>query len=328
MRPMLATATDVVPTGAQWVHEVKWDGMRVLADCRDGSARLTARSGSDVTVTFPELDPLGQLYDDLLLDGEVVALAQGRPSFASLADRMHVRRDRRARALAATQPVTFMAFDVLRLFGQDLTGAPWSARRQLLESLDLTGTHWQTPATADDGAALLAATAEQGLEGVVSKRRTSQYRPGRRSPDWLKLAHRQTVSAVVFGWRPEVERADRLGAVLVAVPSARGTWRYAGRCGSGLAGRAGARVLAALDDASSQDHGPGGHPDAPELPDLVAQVPPTDADTARWVTPRLVVEVRTLGHTDGGRLRHPTFLGVRHDLSPERLQEGAGESGG
>ena len=170
MRPMLATPTTSVPTGEGWLHEVKWDGMRILADVHEGRLVLTSRNGNDVTASFPELAGLAAAYDDMLLDGEVVALDAGRPSFAALAERMHVQDRRKAERLAATRPVTFMVFDLLRLFGQDLTSQPLSARRALLERLDLDGRHWQVPPVYADGAELYRATMEQGLEGVVSNR--------------------------------------------------------------------------------------------------------------------------------------------------------------
>ena len=204
MRPMLATVADRVPTGDAWVHEVKWDGMRVLVDVRDGVVTLWSRNERDVTAAYPELEGIGRDYDDMLLDGEVVALDGGRPSFHALTERMHVADRRRAQRLAATRPVTLMVFDLLRLFGSDLTVQPWSARRALLDRLDLSGRNWQVPEVYEDGAQLLAATKEQGLEGIVSKRRTSPYAVGRRSSDWRKTAHRASLSVVVGGWRPEV----------------------------------------------------------------------------------------------------------------------------
>ena len=175
MRPMLATVADRVPTGDAWVHEVKWDGMRVLVDVRDGVVTVWSRNERDVTAAYPELEEIGRDYDDMLLDGEVVALDGGRPSFHALTERMHVADRRRAQRLAATRPVTLMVFDLLRLFGSDLTAQPWSARRALLDRLDLSGRNWQVPEVYEDGPQLLAATKEQGLEGIVSKRRTAPY---------------------------------------------------------------------------------------------------------------------------------------------------------
>ena len=309
MRPMLATPAGRVPAGDAWVHEVKWDGMRVLVDVRGGRATVWSRTERDVTAAFPELDGLASAYDDMLLDGEVVAFEEGRPSFHALADRMHVTSRGKAVKLVASRPVTLIVFDLLRLFGEDLTGQPWSARRALLERLDLAGPHWQVPAVYDDGEQLLAATAEQGLEGIVSKRRSASYTPGRRSPDWRKHAHRTTYSAVVGGWRRETGSENRLGSVLVGLPDGDGGWRFAGRVGSGLAGAEGERLLRRLiplERAASPFSDP---------------VPRLDATGAVWVEPELVVEVRTLELTGQHRLRQPTYLGVRTDLRPADLQE-------
>lgn len=307
MRPMLATLTESVPAGPGWVHEVKWDGMRVLAEAKGGTLTLTSRSGRDVTASFPELAPLADLYDDMLLDGEVVALVDGRPSFHGLAERMHVTEPRRAAKLAAARPVTFMAFDLVRLLGQDLAGQSWSARRALLEQLDLVGPRCQVPPTYDDGEGLLAATVDQGLEGVVSKRRTSPYAAGRRSPDWLKLPHRDSDSVVIGGWRPEVG-GSVLGAVLVGVPGESG-WDFVGRVGSGLAGRAGASLLTRLRPLERA-----------ESP-FATDVPSEDARGTTWVEPEIVIDVASLGRGGAGRLRQPSYLRVRADLTATDLKE-------
>lgn len=309
MRPMLATVAEAVPTGDAWVHEVKWDGMRVLVDVRGGRVSVWSRTERDVTAAFPELEPLGEAYEDMLLDGEVVALEDGRPSFHALTDRMHVTSRAKAVRLSGTRPVTLMVFDLLRLFGQDLTAQPWTARRELLERLDLTGARWQVPAVHDDGEGLLAATAEQGLEGIVSKRRSAPYAVGRRSPDWRKLAHRATWSVVVGGWRLETGSRDRLGAVLVGLPDGEGGWRFAGRVGSGLAGSAGVALLRRLR-AHARDTSP-----------FSDEVPRVDADGTAWLEPAVVVEVRSLELTGQHRLRQPTYLGVRSDVTPRDLQE-------
>jgi bifunctional non-homologous end joining protein LigD len=307
MRPMLASPTLTVPSGPDWVHEVKWDGMRVLVDVHDGRLTLTSRAGNDATASYPELAPLAGLYDDMLLDGEVVALEDGRPSFRALAERMHVKDRRRAERLSATRPVTLMVFDLLRLYGSDLTAQPLAARRELLERLDLNSSHWQVPPIYEDGEGLFAATLEQGLEGVVSKRLSSPYLPGRRSADWLKSPHWNSMSVVVGGWRSEVGTAGRLGAVLVGIPSPAG-WQYAGRVGSGIAGKAQRQLAAAL--------GPLRRADSP----FATEVPALDAKGAVWVEPKIVVEVRALEMTRDGRLRQPAYLGVRADLSPEDLR--------
>lgn len=304
---MLAVAAHAIPTGPAWAHEVKWDGMRLLADVHAGQLRLTSRAGNDATVSFPELAGLAGTYEDLLLDGEVVALDQGRPSFTALAERMHVSDPRRAERLASSRPVTFMVFDLLRLFGTDLTAQPWSERRKLLESLALSGPAWQVPPVYDDGQQLFRATRDQGLEGIVSKRRSSPYAVGRRSADWLKSAHRTTYTTVVGGWRPETGTTNRLGAVLLGLPAPGGGWSFAGRMGSGIAGKTATTLLEALAPLTV-DSSP-----------FVDTVPALDARGATWVAPRVVVEARALELTDAGRLRQPAYLGMRTDLTAADL---------
>jgi bifunctional non-homologous end joining protein LigD len=306
MRPMLASRGTSVPTGPEWIHEVKWDGMRVLAQVRDGSLVLRSRNENDVTVSFPELRGLAGLAHDVVLDGEVVALADGIPTFGALADRMHVRNARKAEQLSQTNPVTLLVFDILNLDGEDLTGSTLRERRAVLESLELVGPSWHVPATYDDGKMLLAATAQQGLEGMVSKKLSSRYHPGSRTTSWLKFPHRPTRSYVVGGWRHETDSTSRLGAVLVGEPGPNGL-TYRGRVGSGIAGKEGERLRTLLDPLFAH-----------ESP-FSDEVPPIDALGTIWVRPEVVVDVASLGLTGGNRLRQPSYLGVRTDLTPDEL---------
>ena len=310
MRPMLASAATVIPRGPHWAHEIKWDGMRILADVAEGRLNLFSRNENDVTTSFPELTILAGpgMPDDMLLDGEVVTLEAGLPSFSALSDRMHVSSARKARRLAVAHPATFMVFDLLRLNGVDLVARPLALRRTILEGIGLAGPGVQVPPTYDDGYALHAATLEQGLEGVVSKRLSSRYRPGRRTPDWLKFAHRGSRSVVIGGWRPETESARRLGAVLVGTPTHRGL-AYLGRVGSGLAGKEGERVLGEL-----QGRGIDTSPFADEVPAM-------DAQGTTWVRPEVVMEVQSLGLSAQGRLRQPAYRGLRPDLSVDDLPD-------
>lgn len=303
---MLASKTDRVPTGAQWLHEVKWDGVRVLVDVRDGVVRMTSRNDNDVTPAWPDLavPPLGER--DLMVDGEVIALNErGVPDFRVLQHRMHVRNAREVARLVRSVPATLMVFDLLRLDGEDLTARPLEERRALLERLPLADSTWQVPAAYDDGDMLFDATLQQGLEGVVSKRRSSRYRFDARSEDWRKLAHRHRGSFVVGGWRPQTGTADRLASLLVGEPTPEGLL-YRGRVGSGITGATSTRLTTLLAPLAT-----GESPFADEVPRV-------DASGTFWVEPRVVVDVDThgLGYE---RLRQPSFRGVRDDLSPEDL---------
>lgn len=310
MEPMLATpapAPAALPHGPQWLFEVKWDGVRVLADVRAGALRLSSRNERDVTAAYPELGGLAAL-GDVLLDGEVVLMDAGRPSFAALAERMHVRDARRAGVLAAARPVTYLVFDVLRRDGLDLTALPLDARGAVLDDLALPA-HVQVSPRYDDGDDLWRVTAAHGLEGVVAKRRDSPYRPGRRSPDWVKAAHRRTRTALVGGWRPESTGTGRLGAVLLGAPDATGALRYLCRAGSGLAGP-GARTMRALLAPHERATSP-----------FDDDVPAVDARGTVWCDPVVVVETLYLLRTPSGRLRQPVVRGVRSDTTADPWEQ-------
>lgn len=305
MRPMLATKGDHVPTGSAWAHEVKWDGMRVLADTGPGGTRLTSRNDNDVTAAWPDVAASPLDGRDALVDGEVIALnEQGIPDFRVLQERMHVRNRASVARLVGRVPVTFMVFDLLRLDGVDLVREPLEVRRaRLLEVLDAST--WQAPASYDDGPMLHEATLAQGLEGIVSKRLDSPYRPGERSAHWLKFAHRHRLSYVVGGWRPQEGTGDRLAALLVGEVTPDGLL-YRGRVGSGI----GARQSTFLAEAVAGLE----RPDSP----FDDEVPRVDATGTRWLEPVLVVDVDTHGRGHD-RLRQPSFQGLRTDLDAGSL---------
>jgi bifunctional non-homologous end joining protein LigD len=306
MKPMLATRGDQVPVGADWVHEVKWDGIRALVEVVGGRVRITSRNENDVTPAYPELLGLSELGHDLLLDGEIVALGSGVPSFSALTDRMHVRDPRRAAQLAQTNPVTFLAFDLVALDGTDLTSRPLAERRELLLGLGLDGVSWQVPPTYSEGEVLLEAAEAQGLEGIVSKRLSSRYHPDRRSRDWLKFPIRPTGSYLVGGYRHETGSEARLGAVLVGQPTPAGLV-FRGRVGSGIAGKAGqslGELLRGLERTDSP---------------FVDALPKVETVGTVWVEPTVIVDVQYLTITPDGRLRQPAYRGIRTDLGPGDL---------
>ncbi|WP_460715333.1 ATP-dependent DNA ligase [Nocardioides dilutus] len=304
---MLATKGTHVPVDSGWSHEVKWDGVRVLADTTAEGTRLLSRNENPVTVAWPELNrsPLGDR--DLLVDGEVIALNErGLPDFRVLQDRMHVRSAASAARLAERLPATYMVFDVMRLDGRDLTSMPLGERRRILRGLGLEHSTWQVPDAYDDGPMLFEATLQQGLEGIVSKRLTSRYVFGERTKNWLKFAHRHRRSYVVGGWRPQEGTTDRLAALLVGEMTPEGLL-YRGRVGSGI-GAAASRSLTPLV-------APLGRSDSP----FADEVPRVDSAGTFWLEPVLVVDVEThgLGYQ---RLRQPAYITVRHDLTPADLE--------
>ncbi|NUU17734.1 DNA ligase [Cellulomonas humilata] len=308
MEPMLATPATgpaELPRGPEWAFEVKWDGVRALADTTSGRLRMWSRNEREITPAYPELAGLGAV-PDAILDGEIVLMADGIPSFTALAERMHVREPRRAEALAAQRPVTFLVFDVLRLDGVDLTGRTYDDRREALAGLALPHQVQLSP-VYPDGDELWEVTKGLGLEGVVAKRRSSTYVPGRRSHDWVKAPHRRTRAALVGGWREETNGSGRMGAVLFGARDTDGALRYLGRAGSGLTGKRATelqKLLVPRADSPFDD-----------------EVPPIDARGTRWCEPTVVVDTLYLARNPTGRLRQPVVRAVRTDTDADPWEQ-------
>jgi bifunctional non-homologous end joining protein LigD len=303
VEPMMATLAGELPTGFGWSYELKWDGVRVLADIRDGTVVLTSRRGNDVTVSYPELAGLAEVLDDALLDGEVVTFAGGRPSFEALQPRMHVRDPKRVAQLTKLIPITYFVFDLLRLDGTNLTGRPYAERRALLEKLPLDGPRWTVPERFDDGPGTLAASRDAGMEGVVAKRVDAPYLPGRRTRYWLKVKHARTMDLVVGGYRRgKGRRSGTLGSLLLGYYED-GRLRYAGHTGTGFSDALLAHLRQRLRPRRTSP--------------FDDEVPREHARDAVWCTPDLVVEIAYGEWTTAGMLRHPRFLRIRDDKAPE-----------
>jgi len=308
--PMLATLGDeaAVDDESEWAFEMKWDGVRAIAEVRDGAVRLFSRNGVDITAGYPELQSLadavttGSKKADAVLDGEIVALGTGnRPDFGRLQGRMHLRKPADVEKAVRDIPVHFMVFDVLEVAGESLTTEQYSTRRARLLEVVRAGERVQVPPAFDgDLASALASSSALGLEGVMAKKLDGRYSPGLRSRTWLKLKHHRAQEVVVVGWRPgHGSRSRRVGSLLLGVPDGDGL-RYAGRVGTGF-------NEAALDEM------------LPRLKKLARKtsaardVPSADARDAEWVSPKLVGEVEFAEWTPTGRLRQASWRGWRPD---------------
>ncbi|MFD4749799.1 non-homologous end-joining DNA ligase [Streptomyces rubiginosohelvolus] len=309
---MLATPGSLPSAGVEdrWAFEVKQDGQRAMVYLPgDGTILLRARSGTDITATYPELLPLADALGarSAVLDGEIVALDdQGRSDFERLQQRMGlVGAPAKASRMAARVPTHLMLFDLVHLDQQLMTGLPYAERRELLEGLGLTGPSWSTPAAiTGHGAEAWEMAREAGLEGLIAKRLTSRYEPGARSKTWVKIKVHRIVDVVIGGWVPGRGRLTGLpGAVLVGERHD-GVLHYAGSVGTGWSEAERTR-LAELLRAAAVDVCP------------FAQVPPVAG--TRWVLPQLVGEVRYTSRTRAGRLRHPSWHRLRPDLTPDNL---------
>jgi bifunctional non-homologous end joining protein LigD len=308
LRPMLAVAGELPRDETGWAFEIKWDGVRALARWEPGDWSLWSRNGTDLGRQFPELRALGDELAgrDVLLDGEIVALDEaGHPSFQQLQRRLGVKPSVAAR-LAREVPATLVIFDLLHLEGESLLNLPWTERRARLDALAPSGPNWRTPpAHLSDGATLLAAAGELGLEGIMAKQTDSLYLPGRRSQAWRKVKLRRRQEFVIGAWMPgESGRAGSLGSLAVGYYQD-GELRYAGRVGSGIGPAEARRLLEQLEPLARKTS-----------PFTAGRKPPKEA---QFVEPRLVCEVEFREWTSVGMLRQPVYLGLREDRDPKEV---------
>ncbi len=315
LSPMLASPGSATLIGdpADWVFEMKWDGIRAVVDVdvdRDPPVRLTSRTGNDLTAAYPELIALAEACGRrAIVDGEIVALdAAGRPDFGLLQKRMNLVGTADIERARRDTPVRFVVFDLLADGDVSLLDDSYDVRRSRLEERVTPGDVVQVP-TVLDGAETtadeaMAISARLRLEGIVAKRRSSDYAPGRRSTAWLKLKHTLMQEVVIGGWRPgKGRRAGGLGSLLLGIPGPNGL-DYVGRVGTGFSDRDLDRIAERLAPLASED--PAFH-----------DVPRADAADAHWVTPTLVGEVEFAEWTSSGHLRQPSWRGWRTDKSPE-----------
>lgn len=294
--PMLATLGSVDRlTADQWAFEGKFDGYRMLVEANHGTLHLQTRNGRDVTAEYPQLQPLAAaLADhDVILDGEVVALdSHGVPNFSEMQNRARASR------------IEFWAFDILSLDGRSLLRVRYRDRRKLLEAL-AAGTDLIVPPLLDgNGPEALAYSRRRKWEGVVAKKWDSTYQSGKRSSAWIKDKNWNTQEAVIGGWRKgEGGRSSGIGALLLGIPEGGGL-RFIGRVGTGFSEKDLVSLKAILAPMQTDQ--------SPFTPAL----PRREAMDVTYVRPELVGEVRYGEMTSDGRLRHPSWRGLRPDKNP------------
>jgi bifunctional non-homologous end joining protein LigD len=320
VRPMLASATEVPLTDAEFVYEPKYDGVRTLVSVAPGRpvpvVALYSRAGNDKTAQFPSIVKALQRYalrlrEPVLLDGEVVALDdRGEPvSFQHLQGRIH----RKSITAQDDTPTAFIAFDLLRDGPHDLRGLPLTARRAALDRVfNDPGSPLLriAPQVGRDGRALYREAMARGWEGLIAKRASSKYLSGKRSPDWVKLKIQHAQEFVIGGWtEPRGGRAN-FGALLLGVYDEKRRFVYVGHVGTGFTESELNRLMESLRGLETR-----------ACPFDVP--PPATNETPHWVKPSLVAQVRFTEWTNEGRLRHPAYLGLRDDVQPTSVRREA-----
>jgi len=299
VEPQLATLVKEPPRGNDWLHEMKLDGYRILARLEKGKARLWSRNAKDWTDHFPTVARAVEALaaSTTILDGEVaMLLPDGTTSFNALQN---------ARGSTAAGGLTYFVFDVIYLDGWSLVAASLEERKKVLQGL-LSGS--SAPLRYSEhvvgrGEEFFQQACGLKLEGIVSKKRDAPYSPGRMRT-WLKVKCQQEQELVIGGFTdPEGQRSG-LGALLVGVYE-KGKLRYAGKVGTGFSVNV-AQDLRRKLDRLAQSTNPFG-----------AKVP--RMARARWVKPELVANVTFAEWTPDGRLRHPSFKGLREDKAPREV---------
>jgi len=299
--PMLATLADRVPGGDEWSYEVKWDGYRAIAYVAGGDAVLKSRRGNDLTGRFATVARALERAvrtPDCVLDGEVCALdEQGRSSFSVMQQ--------------GSGPLVYYVFDVLESDGEQVLELPLTERRERLAGLlDLRDGVVRLSEAFADGEALFEAAREQGLEGVVAKKRTSRYQPGRRTREWLKVKAHEEQEFLVAGYtRGKGRRAATLGSLVLAVLEG-GELRYVGNVGTGFTEEEIDRLLGLLRPLERDT------PPFAEAPTM----PKVRRGDVVWVEPELVAQVEFAEWTHDGHLRAPVYKGLREDKDPEDVR--------
>jgi bifunctional non-homologous end joining protein LigD len=312
IKPMLATLASSLPASdADYGYEMKWDGIRAIVYVGRGRVTVISRGLKDYTRRFPELHGLAEAAGrPVVLDGEIIALGDSEVStFQRLQQRSASGSDDEILRRAQLVPIGYMIFDLLRLDGRSTMSRTYVERRARLEALHLEAKSWSTPPyQVGGGSALLAKSRQLRMEGIVAKRLTSIYVPGKRTGDWLKIKNHARQEFVIVGYTPgSGARSGQIGALLVAYydrPGPRGKLVYAGKVGTGFNSET-LRLLAEKLAPLRRDTSP-----------LDIGKPPKNAF---FVEPELVGEVEFTEWTQNGELRHPSFKGLRDDKNPREV---------
>jgi bifunctional non-homologous end joining protein LigD len=301
LEPMLATLSDKLPSGTDWLYEVKWDGYRALCFLEDGKARMVSRRGNPMDKQFPEVAqalPEAVRAKSAILDGEIVALDEnGAPSFQLLQNRVGFHKSIKGGKPSA---LNFFAFDLLYLDGYDLRGAALIDRRNLLQSIILPNAVIRySDHFAGKGSELLQAVREKGLEGILAKHARSRYE-SRRSPEWIKIKVTSQQDFVICGFI-HGER-EFFGSLVLGLYKDK-ELVYAGNVGSGFTQASLKAVYEKLEPLITKK--------------AVLSDVPKDIGAVTWVKPELVCVVKFSAWTDDQRLRAPVFQGLRLDALPQ-----------
>ncbi|WP_066635225.1 non-homologous end-joining DNA ligase [Desulfolucanica intricata] len=305
-KPMLAVSREPFDS-EDYLYEIKWDGYRGMVYLKNGNVNIRSRNLLDLTGIFPELSNLSEKVRKcpVLLDGEIIVLRDGRPSFAALQARGRMESGLKIQQAARHSPALFVAFDLLYMDGLSVMDRPLKERKDLLSEIVNPGENLiVSEYILKAGKQFAAACASQGLEGAVAKRLDSPYLPGKRSSFWAKFRYIREADLIICGY--QAGHGERNLRSLVLGGYRLGKLIYQGKVGTGFSNQESKQLLAVLKEL--------------KVSDPVLDLPREEIDKTYWVRPCLVCVVNYLTVTADGRLRHPSFKGLRTDKSPENCQ--------
>jgi bifunctional non-homologous end joining protein LigD len=306
--PQLATLVKEPPSGERWLHELKFDGYRMLCRIDRGDVQFWSRNGRDWTAKFPAIAEALKLLPatTAFLDGEIVVVdAQGRSSFQKLQKSM---------GKAVTSGFVYAVFDLMYLDGLDLRKTPLHLRKDLLEKLVRGARELIRYSEHFEGSGdtFFRHACEYGIEGIVSKLADSTYE-STRSRNWLKVKCNKAQEFVIAGYTPSSKGLPGFGSLVLGVYD-KGKLQYAGRVGTGFTFKQRAELKKQLDSLSRDKSSFAKVPKDPGLRET------------HWAEPKLVAEVAFTEWTSDGSIRHPSFQGLRDDKNPKEIvREAAGD---
>ena len=301
-KPMLAKVAEKAFSGKDWIFEIKWDGFRAIAYVEEPFS-LKSRNGKELKQNFPELEELSRLSSNIVVDGEIIAMQEGKPDFQTLLERGQAVSPIEIQRQTQRAPVTYIVFDILEKDGKSLTELPLVERKKILsESLTEGSNVLLSDFIEEKGEAYFKSSLEWGLEGVMAKKKDSSYEEGLRTGSWLKIKKLKTCDCVIFGYTKGSEsRGATFGALLLGLYDKEGKPVYVGKVGTGFTQET-LGVLSGKFEKLTTD---------------VAPFKPEAGDEVTWLKPQLVCEVIYQVVTHDVRLRMARFQRLRDDKPPK-----------
>ncbi len=303
IEPMLSGSADVPPTGDNYLHEIKWDGIRALVALEDGQVRIRSRNQNEITKQFPELTVADKSFRATcgLFDAEIVCLDKsGKADFKKVIHRLMSTGETSIQKSVKTSPAYCYIFDCLYMDGRSLINEPLEKRREWLKDAIKSDTPYRISEAVEDGNALFEAAREHQLEGIISKERTGKYLPGKRSDSWLKVKVRNTRECVILGYNPgKGDRSTTFGGLHIA-ERVGDKLIYRGKVGSGF------------DDATLKEV----FKEIKALKETKKPIPDKvmDEKISKWIEPALIAEINFSMITKDNQFREPVFVRLRPDL--------------